>query len=101
MKSHIQQYPPEWAEPITGLSANQIKEVSRMYATTKSAAIDPGNGFEHAPAASDAIRAVAILIAITGHLDRPGGNISSLGSTMPKPKPVVIKDRYKNVWVYD
>ena len=57
LKSHIQNYSPEWAEPITGLPSDQIKEVARIYATAKSAAIDAGNGFEHAPAACDAIRA--------------------------------------------
>ncbi len=99
LKSHIQKFPPEWAEPITGLPSNQIKEVARMYATAKSAAIDAGNGFEHAPAACDAIRAVAILIAITGNLDRKGGNISPLGSTMPKPKALSLRERYTQEWV--
>ena len=99
LKSHIQKFPPTWAEPITGLPSERIKEVARLYATTKAAAIDTGNGFEHAPAASDAIRAVAILIAITGHLDRPGGNILPTGSTMPKPKAVTLPERYTQEWV--
>lgn len=99
LKEHIQQYPPEWAESITGLPAKQIREVARLYASTKRAAIDVGNGLEHAPAASDAVRAISILIAVTGHLDRPGGNVLSLGSTMPKPKSVHLKERYTQEWV--
>ncbi|MEJ2067108.1 MAG: molybdopterin-dependent oxidoreductase, partial [Deltaproteobacteria bacterium] len=75
LKAHIQQYPPEWAETITGVPSEQIREVGRLYATTKKASIDLGNGVEHAPSANDTIRAVGILIAITGHLDRPGGNL--------------------------
>ena len=99
LKDHIERYSPEWAETVTGLTAGQIKEVSRLYATTKKAAIDPGNGLEHAVSASDAARAIAILIAITGHLDRPGGNIVRLGSTMTKPKSVHLKERYTQEWV--
>ncbi|MBW1997034.1 MAG: molybdopterin-dependent oxidoreductase [Deltaproteobacteria bacterium] len=99
LERHIERYTPEWAEPITGLQAEQIREVSRLYATTKRAAIDPGNGLEHAPSASDAVRAIAILIAITGHLDRPGGNIATMGSTMPTPRSVHLKDRYTPEWV--
>jgi len=99
LTAHIQKYTPAWAEPITGVPADQIKEVARLYATTKPAVVDTGYGFEHAPAASDAIRAVAILIAITGNLDRPGGNVAPLGSTMPKPKGVHLKGRYTPEWV--
>ena len=77
LQEHIQKYPPQWAEAITGIPAKQILEVARLYAGTKRAAIDLGNGVEHAPASNNAIRAIAILIAITGHLDRPGGNLLS------------------------
>jgi anaerobic selenocysteine-containing dehydrogenase len=99
LAAHIQQYTPEWAATITGLPASQITEVAREYATTKKVAIDYGNGLEHAPAASDAMRSIAILIAITGHLDRPGGNIVPVGSTMPMPKTVHLKERYTQKWV--
>lgn len=98
LKEHIQQYPPEWAEKITGLPSQQIVEVTRLYATTKKASIDLGNGVEHAPSANDAIRAVAILIAITGHLDRPGGNLFDGGNyvtgSMPMPKGITLRERY-------
>lgn len=98
LKEHIQQYPPEWAEKITGLPSQQIVEVTRLYATTKKASIDLGNGVEHAPSANDAIRAVAILIAITGHLDRPGGNLFGGGNyvtgSMPMPKGITLRERY-------
>jgi anaerobic selenocysteine-containing dehydrogenase len=72
---HIKKYTPEWAEPITGVNAGQIRSVARLYATTKPACIQTGNGFEHAPGCADAIRAVSILSAITGNLDRPGGDL--------------------------
>jgi anaerobic selenocysteine-containing dehydrogenase len=99
LRDHIQTYTPQWAETITGLPADQIKDIAREYATTERAAIDPGNGLEHAPSASDAVRSIAILMAITGHLDRPGGNIVPAGSTMPTPKSVHLKERYTQEWI--
>ena len=98
LKAYVQQYPPEWAEKITGVPSGQIREVARLYATTEKASIDLGNGVEHAPAANDAIRGVAILIAITGHLDRPGGNLfggpHGVPSTMPMPRNITLRERY-------
>lgn len=98
LKDHIQHYSPEWAEKITGVSSEHIRETARAYATTKKASIELGNGLEHAPAASDAIRSIGILIAITGHLDRPGGNVAGgpFGppGAMPMPRGITLSERY-------
>jgi anaerobic selenocysteine-containing dehydrogenase len=99
LREHIQKYPPEWGERVSGVPAGQIQEIARQYATTKAATIDLGNGVEHTPSSNDAIRAVAILMAITGHLDRPGSNLLGGGrpgdvSGMPKPKSLSLAERY-------
>lgn len=85
---HIQPYTPEWGEVITGLPARQIRQVARMYATAKSACILPGNAFDQNVDSNNAVRAVGILMAITGNIDRPGGNVMPSGSAMPMVKPV-------------
>ena len=95
LKDHVQQYSPAWAEAITGVAAQQIVDVARLYATTQRACIDLGNGVEHAPSSNDSIRAVAILIAITGHLDRPGGNVFNIAPHgAPIPKNITLRERY-------
>lgn len=100
LREHVEQYSPEWAEKICGVPAEQIVELARTYATTPRAAIDFGNGLEHATSASDAIRAIAILIAITGHFDRKGCNISPVPpSSMPAPRSVHLRERYTQEWV--
>jgi anaerobic selenocysteine-containing dehydrogenase len=96
---HVQQYTPEWAEPITGVPAAQIIRVAREYATTPKATIDTSNGCEHARSANDALRCMAILIAITGHLDKKGGNVWGGGSTMPAPRGVHMQSLYTQEWV--
>jgi len=60
---------------VTGVPAAQSRSLAREYATTKHACIATGNGFEHATSCNDALRAIAILSAVCGHLDRPGGDL--------------------------
>lgn len=98
LAAHVKRYSPEWAEPITGVPAAQIRQVAREYAACPRAAIDVGNGLEHAPAACDAIRAVAMLMAVTGHLDRPGTNLLKLP---PKrgTKDITLRERYTQALV--
>jgi len=99
LRVHVRKYSPEWGEQISGVPAGQIREIARLYATTKAATIDLGNGVEHSPSSCDAIRSIAILMAITGHLDRPGGNPMGGGppgggSGMHRPRTVNLTERY-------
>jgi anaerobic selenocysteine-containing dehydrogenase len=96
---HIKQYTPEWAEPITGLPASQIKDIARLYATAKSACICAGNAFDQTVDSNNAARAVAILIAVCGNFDRPGGNIVGTGSTMPRVKSIHLRERYTQEFI--
>ena len=74
LKAHVHPYTPEWAEPITGLPAREIREVARLYGSTKRACLRVSEAPQKEDLRSFA-QSVATLIAITGHLDRPGGNI--------------------------
>ena len=96
LSAHVENKTPEWGEKITGVPASQIVEVARLLGTTKGVSFDVGNGLEHATSSSDAIRAIAILIAITGNLDRPGGNVFALGRGGGGfgPKPVSIRSKF-------
>ena len=85
---HMPGRSPEWAEPITGLPAEQIREVARLYANAGAACILPGNAFDQTVASNHAVRAVAILMAITGNFDRPGGNLALGPPSMPPLNPV-------------
>jgi len=75
LEKHIEQYSPEKVEKITWAPAKTIKEIARMYATTKPACISPRNALDQHTNSSVAIRAIDILMAITGNLDVKGGNI--------------------------
>jgi len=95
---HVKQYTPEWAEKITGLPAQQIRDFARLYATTKPACIETGNGLEHSVTCNDAVRAIAILGAITGNLDRKGGDLLS-GGGGPGGHSLTLSERYTQEWI--
>ncbi len=99
LEQHIVGYTPRWAEEITGIPANKIIDIARSYATEKPACIDHGNGLEHAPSSNHAVRAIAILMAITGNLDKPGGDIFPGAPALPMPKSVHLRERYTQEWV--
>ena len=75
LKNHIEDYPPERVEQITWVPAQKIRAAARMYATTKPSCISPRNALDQHTNASAAIRAIDILMAVTGNLDVKGGNI--------------------------
>lgn len=75
LKKHVAQYSPEAVEKICWVPANLIRDAARLYATTKPAVLQPGNGIDNTPNNFQTARALAILRAITGNLGIPGGEL--------------------------
>ncbi len=72
---HIQPYTPEWAEPMTWIEPELVRKAARMYGQNR-----PGN-MQWAPTWDEmgrtsgaGIHARAIMRAICGNLDVPGGD---------------------------
>jgi anaerobic selenocysteine-containing dehydrogenase len=71
---HVKQYSPETVEKVTHVPADDIRRIARIFATAKPASIVQGvcaldqqvNGLQ-------TNRAIAILQAVTGNIDVPGG----------------------------
>lgn len=74
-RAHLESFTPSWAQEKTGISATQIKDLAFEFATTKPALILAGNGLNMHPNVVQTTRALAALIALTGNLDIPGGNV--------------------------
>ena len=75
LTERIEQYPPAEVEKITGVPAEKIKEIARMYATIKPACILLGSTLiDQSASGFQASRAICILNTITGNLDIPGGS---------------------------
>ena len=89
---HVKRFTPEWAQDITKLRADDIREVARMYATTRPASIREGNAMDQYPNVAQTVRAIGILCAITGNLDVKGGNVF-----FPRTKLARYLDKRPNV----
>jgi formate dehydrogenase (coenzyme F420) alpha subunit len=77
LAEHVKAYPPEKVEQISGVPAQTIRDLARTYATTKPACIVRGGcSLDMEPTAVHVSRAIAILQAITGNIDVPGGFVT-------------------------
>ncbi|MCP4753024.1 MAG: molybdopterin-dependent oxidoreductase [Proteobacteria bacterium] len=72
---HIQPFTPERAERITRIPAEEIRKAARTYATASSACIQWGNAVDMSASNLQTGRAMLILRALTGNLDKPGGDV--------------------------
>jgi anaerobic selenocysteine-containing dehydrogenase len=75
LAGHVADYAPEVVEPITGVPAELIRRAAIAYAGATSGAIELGTGPQQNRNSFHTARAIAILAAITGNLDRPGGDV--------------------------
>ncbi|WP_435953801.1 DMSO/selenate family reductase complex A subunit [Dryocola sp. BD626] len=70
---------PEWAEPITGVPAQTIRQLARDYATTKPAALIQGWGPQRHICGERTARGSTILATITGNVGIKGGWAAGYG----------------------
>ncbi|MFC1974157.1 molybdopterin-dependent oxidoreductase [Chloroflexota bacterium] len=85
LSEHVKQYPPEWAEQITGVEAADIRMIAQMYATIKPACIQFGCKLEQTAGGVQTIRSIATLVAITGNIDSAGGNLRGSSEVAERP----------------
>lgn len=74
LAEHVKQYPPERVADITWIPADTIRDIARMYATSKPACITQGVALDHCTNGVQTSRAISCLIAICGNFDIAGGN---------------------------
>ena len=77
LAAHVKRYTPEKVSEMTWVPADDIRRAARLYATSKPAAIQWGNPIEQNVNNFGTIRALICLMAITGNLDIPGGNVDA------------------------
>ena len=74
------------------MPADTIRQAARAYAAAKPAAIQWGNPIEHNTQTFETTRALICLMAITGNLDIPGGNVDPRDPKMLGLAPLVRAD---------
>ena len=95
IRKHVATMSPEWAEKITSIPADRIREFARLYAKTEGALIQDGNGLDMHTNGVDMVRVICLLIALTGNIDKPGGNV--FFSIVPQ-RPLPTTKRAEN-WI--
>jgi thiosulfate reductase/polysulfide reductase chain A len=90
LKAQVAECTPAWAEKITWISATDIITASRTYATSKPAVLEWGLAIEQNVNSLQTVRAIALLRAVTGNIDVPGGDI--LGMNIIRAYPT-LKDK--------
>jgi len=78
LRANVKDYSPEKVAPITGIDAQTIREVARLYATAKAAIIFWGMGISQHIHGTDNARCLISLALVTGQIGRPGTGLHPL-----------------------
>jgi anaerobic selenocysteine-containing dehydrogenase len=75
LKHHLQRYGLDSVSEITWIKKEEIVRAARLFSQTKPACIQWGNALEHNLNSFQCARALLTLMAVTGNLEVPGGNV--------------------------
>ncbi|MBP6471472.1 MAG: formate dehydrogenase subunit alpha [Chloroflexi bacterium] len=74
----LETYTPEWAETVTGVPADSIRDAARLYAKAKRAAIYWGMGISQSTHGTDNTLTLANLAMMCGHVGKAGTGLNPL-----------------------
>ncbi len=116
MQVHLQKYTPEHVAPICGIDVDTIREVARLYATSKASMILWGMGVSQHIHGTDNARCLIALALMTGQIGRPGtglhplrgqnnvqgaSDVGLIPMVFPDYQPVTdidIQAKFENLW---
>ncbi len=78
LAERVRAFSPEAMADICGIDASTIREVARLYATSRNAIIFWGMGISQSVHGTDNARGLIALALITGHVGRPGTGLHPL-----------------------
>lgn len=76
-------YTPEWAEPVTGIAAAEIRRLAAEVAAAAGCVIFASRGINQHTNSTQTNRALMFLAAITGNWGRRGGAFFNMGAGTP------------------
>ncbi len=78
LRKNVEGYTPELMAPICGIEADELREVARLYATSKASMILWGMGISQHVHGTDNARCLIALALMTGQIGRPGTGLHPL-----------------------
>ena len=78
LKTTLEKYTPEFVEGITGISAEKLEAVARLFAGAKTASILYCMGITQHTTGTDNVKSLANLAMVCGTLGMPGGGVNPL-----------------------
>ncbi len=78
LKQTVSKYPPEAAEKISGVKAEDIRRVARLFASGANGAIFYCMGLTQHTSGTDNVLSIANLAMLTGNIGRPGAGVNPL-----------------------
>jgi anaerobic selenocysteine-containing dehydrogenase len=75
LKERAREFTPEYAEPITGVAADDIRKLAREFYHTQASVIRLGVALERSAGGGQTIRAVCCIPALTGSWRHVGGGL--------------------------
>ena len=78
LAENVKKYSPETMAPICGIPAQTLREVARLYATSKASMILWGMGISQHVHGTDNARCLIALALMTGQIGRPGTGLHPL-----------------------
>lgn len=75
---HVKQFPPEWAQAITGVPAGDIETAARLYGSAERGAIYYTLGVTEHICGVDNVQSLCNLVLMTGNVGREGTGINPM-----------------------
>jgi anaerobic selenocysteine-containing dehydrogenase len=94
LAKHLQTYSLGEVSRITWVPEEEIVQAARLYAQTKPSSLQWGNALEHNLNSFQCARALLILMAITGNLEAPAGNVHRAAPPILKPASLIRTKKF-------
>jgi len=104
LTDYLREYTPEWAQEISGVHADDIREVAMDFARARPGCIISSRGATAHYNGVDTERTVQMLAALTGNIDAPGGRCPGVEpdwryptgpENKPAPRRLEVLDGFK------
>ncbi|MGQ9750329.1 molybdopterin-containing oxidoreductase family protein [Desulfosoma sp.] len=93
LRRAVKAYTPQRVAAGCWVPEEKIRAAARLYAQNRPACLQWGNAVEHTPRSADTCRALVHLMAVTGNLEQPGGNIrADMPRLMPLKDMIALDD---------